>query len=350
MKFLKCFIGGRIFKTGIAVFLTALICELLNWPAMFAVITAIVTIEPTAEDSIKKAFIRFPASAIGAAFSVVFTFLYGESPLSYMLVAVCTIIACHQLKLHDGMLVATLTGIAMITTVHDEYLTSFFVRLGTTATGLIVSSLVNIFIIPPKYTETISEGIHSVSKKIGDILSNKETLTGSKKEVEKAFDNVLKEIEKLKQLCQYQEKEWRFHPADHHLDRLYFYDLKKLAILQQITYHIGNFLFLDTSEMKMEDEDKKDFLLIMESLAKILADENYTISDDDHFLFAELKDWLSMQFSNLDNEAESIHDQYVSIEASIVYELLSIFDLTVELNEIQNILETKQVVAKQSSN
>jgi len=37
---------------------------------MFAVITAIVTIEPTAADSIKKAFVRFPASAIGAGFSV----------------------------------------------------------------------------------------------------------------------------------------------------------------------------------------------------------------------------------------------------------------------------------------
>ena len=44
---------------------------------MFAVITAIVTIEPTAEDSIKKAFIRFPASAIGAAFAVLFTYFFG---------------------------------------------------------------------------------------------------------------------------------------------------------------------------------------------------------------------------------------------------------------------------------
>ena len=41
-------------KTGIAVFLTVLVCEFFNIPTIFAVITAIVTIEPTATDSIKK--------------------------------------------------------------------------------------------------------------------------------------------------------------------------------------------------------------------------------------------------------------------------------------------------------
>ena len=41
-------------KTGIAVFLTVLVCEFFNIPTIFAVITAIVTIEPTATDSIKR--------------------------------------------------------------------------------------------------------------------------------------------------------------------------------------------------------------------------------------------------------------------------------------------------------
>ncbi|MEK1833192.1 aromatic acid exporter family protein [Priestia megaterium] len=48
------FLGGRIIKTGIAVFLTTLICQSIGWSYMLAVITAIVTIEPTAADSIKK--------------------------------------------------------------------------------------------------------------------------------------------------------------------------------------------------------------------------------------------------------------------------------------------------------
>lgn len=56
---MKKFVGGRIFKTGLAVFITAVICEILNWPAMFAVITAIVTIEPTAAIRLRKLLFAF---------------------------------------------------------------------------------------------------------------------------------------------------------------------------------------------------------------------------------------------------------------------------------------------------
>lgn len=38
-------VGGRVIKTGIAVFLTVLVCEFFNIPTIFAVITAIVTID-----------------------------------------------------------------------------------------------------------------------------------------------------------------------------------------------------------------------------------------------------------------------------------------------------------------
>lgn len=80
-------IGGRVIKTGIAVFLTVLVCEFFNIPTIFAVITAIVTIEPTATDSIKKGLVRFPASTIGSAYAMTFTFFLGHQALSYALAA-----------------------------------------------------------------------------------------------------------------------------------------------------------------------------------------------------------------------------------------------------------------------
>ena len=56
------FVGGRILKTGLAAFLTAWICDALGLPVLFAVITAIVTVEPTASDSIKKGHHTFSSS------------------------------------------------------------------------------------------------------------------------------------------------------------------------------------------------------------------------------------------------------------------------------------------------
>ncbi|WP_375346318.1 aromatic acid exporter family protein [Priestia megaterium] len=150
--------------------MTALICQSIGWPYMLAVITAIVTIEPTAADSIKKAFIRFPASAIGAAFAMLYTFLLGVTPLTYMLVAVSTIISCSKLRLHTGTLVATLTGVAMLTIVHDHYFISFLIRLATTSIGLLTSSLVNIIVLPPNYTPIITRKIQNLSKQMSSVL------------------------------------------------------------------------------------------------------------------------------------------------------------------------------------
>ncbi|MGQ0438160.1 aromatic acid exporter family protein, partial [Bacillus sp. B-TM1] len=110
--------------------------------------TAIVTIEPTATDSIKKGLVRFPASTIGSAYAMTFTFFLGHQALSYALAAMFTIVTCQKLKLHAGTLVATLTAVAMIPITADHYFTAFLIRLATTSTGIIVSTVVNFFILP----------------------------------------------------------------------------------------------------------------------------------------------------------------------------------------------------------
>ena len=106
-------IGGRVIKTGIAVFLTVLVCEFFNIPTIFAVITAIVTIEPTATDSIKRtsSFSSFN-NWIGVCND--FHIFLGHQALSYALAAMFTIVTCQKLRLHAGTLVATLTAVAMI--------------------------------------------------------------------------------------------------------------------------------------------------------------------------------------------------------------------------------------------
>ncbi|MCQ6274812.1 aromatic acid exporter family protein [Bacillus sp. V3B] len=336
------FVGGRIIKTGIAVFVTASICHLLNWPAMFAVITAIVTIEPTAADSIKKAFIRFPASAIGAAFSILFTFIFGDSPLSYTLVTVCTIIACTKLKLYDGMLVATLTGIAMITTVHDQYVSSFFIRLGTTSTGLIVSSLVNLLVIPPKYSQTITSGIHTLFMNAGDILYKRGNGLFddpfNEKELQQAFEKLINDIEKMRKLCHYQKEEWRFHRSNREDIREYLYVYKKLTILQHIAYHIGNFIFLPSHHLETDQQKTEMVKSAIQSLRRIFCDEKFHIQEEDQAILKEMTEWFSEQRSlKTIEELLPEHHHHISTETTILYELISIYDLVEELSHIHDL-------------
>jgi uncharacterized membrane protein YgaE (UPF0421/DUF939 family) len=336
------FVGGRIIKTGIAVFLTAFICHILNWPAMFAVITAIVTIEPTVSDSIKKAFVRFPASVIGAALAVFFTFLFGETPYTYALVAFSTIISCHKLKLHDGTLVATLTGVAMISTVHDHYAASLFIRLGSTSTGLIISTLVNFFIFPPNYSKTIASEIQLLFEKTGSILQKRANEWFQSQPVDKKlrqdFQQLVREIEKAEKICHYQKEEWKYHRVNRKDIRLFHYEYKKLNILRQLAFHTGNLVYLPLYQINLELDREEIILSAITSIKNTLTDPAFIYRDDFYKNMEEIKNlFTTTQYlsKNVDEITSSGHHHLISPETAIFYEILSIHDLIEELCKIQ---------------
>ncbi|UQX54869.1 aromatic acid exporter family protein [Cytobacillus pseudoceanisediminis] len=334
------FIGGRIAKTGLAVFITAFICHMLDWPAMFAVITAIVTIEPTVADSIRKAYVRFPAAAIGAGFAVLFTFIFGDSPYSYAAVSLTTIIVCHKLKLHDGMLVATLTGVAMISTVQDHYLSSFFIRLGTTTTGIVVSTAVNFFVMPPNYSTSIIKNIHALYRRSGDILHKRGleifNSQGSDGTVRSDFQRLIKDIDKTETLCHYQKAEYRYHRFSREDMRDFHYEYKKLTILRQITYHVGNLIFLPTGLPELEEDRKKAAAAVLEDIKNSLYDPVFLITESHHKKISEVTQWfIDQKQLNPAGGLKPRTHHHVQPETAILYEVLSIHDLIEELNQIQ---------------
>src|SRR5690625_931945 len=201
--------GNRIVKTAVAVSLTAFICELIGWPPVFAVITAIVTLEPTVSDSIKKGIVRFPASAIGSFYAVLFIALFGNSSITYTLAAALTIITCYRLKLHAGLLVAIITAVAMIEVVYDHYLMSFFIRLGTTTIGITVSTLVNLLILPPNYKKEIDTHFEKTYRLIGKVLMN---LLESRRDARNDIQKIIKQIDKVEEFVRHQQNEAFFHP------------------------------------------------------------------------------------------------------------------------------------------
>jgi uncharacterized membrane protein YgaE (UPF0421/DUF939 family) len=352
MNFLKKFrfAGGRIAKTGIAVFLTAFVCELLNWPAMFAVITAIVTIEPTAADSIKKAFIRFPASAIGALFAVIISPLLGDHAITYALVAILTIITCHKLRLDAGILVATLTGIAMIPTIHDHYIATFFTRLGTTSLGLIVSTLVNLWILPPKYSPIISRNIHDLYVKTGNLLEKRgiEILKGHSlhRETKLIFNDITSEIDKTNILCEYEKEEMKLHRSSRKELRNHHYHFKKLNLLRQIHFHIGNLIYLPDQKESFTQQEQDKILQSVQSLKNIMHHPSYDMQEGHFILMKELLQEFWEDHDELHSKPFESIKQHFSCETILLYELLSIHDLLEELNELhvlekqhENVLE-----------
>ncbi|MCT2537231.1 aromatic acid exporter family protein [Aquibacillus koreensis] len=333
------FIGSRVVKTGVAVFLTSLICQLIGWPAVFAVITAIVTIEPTVSDSIKKGIVRLPASAIGSAYAVFFIFLFGNSPITYTAAAVFTIITCFKLKLRDGLLVATLTSVAMIEVIHSNFLISFFIRLGTTSIGLLVSTFVNMFVLPPNYSSKIMSNIHSLLRATGEelevltneIFPNKHKQEKNELLIKQTFAKLKRELDQTDMLVRFQKEEARYHRFNDEQKKLFEDEQEKIAALRLIHYHIGNLINTPFTEITWSNQE-----------CHALTKSVYTIADTmkypDHFSLEKHREQITSlmeQFWLLKRELAtnetSNTSTFFTAEIIILYELLSIYNLVEEL-------------------
>ncbi|WP_347548318.1 aromatic acid exporter family protein [Pseudalkalibacillus hwajinpoensis] len=329
------FVGGRILKTGLAAFLTALICDAFGLPVLFAVITAIVTVEPTASDSIKKGIIRFPAAAIGAGFAMVFESFLHQSPLTYALAATFTLIACHKLGLDDGMLVATLTAVAMIPDTTGDYMSSFVVRLSTTLIGIFVSTAVNYFVMPPKFHTMINDGVERLYHNSGDLLDQIIADLPHARRQTIVYQRLSRDLERTFKLISYQREEWKYRRHSMNEVRSFSVVLKKLEYLQKILYHLGNMLFTDTKN----GIDEEHHNIIMEagrSISKAFHNPSNQLTQK-HLTSIEKLDQL---FHDLDDSRTEVVEprHHFTGKMIIIFELLSLNDVIDDLY----ILEQKE--------
>ncbi|MTD31903.1 aromatic acid exporter family protein [Planomicrobium sp. YIM 101495] len=331
MKRFFQFNGRRIIKTGLAVFLTAIICEWFGWPPVFAVITAIVTIEPTVSDSIKKGLVRFPASAIGSAFAVFFITLFGNAPITYALAAVATIAVCYRLNLHAGLLVATLTSVAMVEVIHDHVVISFFIRLGTTTVGLLVSTAVNMLVLPPDYRRDILKNIQQISDRAGTMLEQtfRETLfdgDASRKGEQLVVKELITDIRKTETLIRFQRDDATLYPWVRERETVLLMAEKQLLFLHNLEFHVDALLRVPRHEIKWTAAERE---IIMDAVTGLADDLQYATpyNHDKHQRQLERitdlfwKNTRSITTSNTARPAE------FPPEFTILYELITIYDL-----------------------
>lgn len=324
------FLGNRIVKTAVAVFLTALICQLIGWPPVFAVITAIVTLEPTVSDSIKKGIVRFPASAIGSFFAVLFIFLFGNSPVTFTLAATLTIITCYRLKLHDGLLVATITAVAMVEVVYDNYFMSFFIRLGTTTIGITVSTLVNLLILPPNFMKDIEKNLQYIYFELGNTLSS--LLLQDKKLAEIKIEEVNNLIVKTEQLVRYEVSDVEYFKLEDDKQSQLDVVKKELDQLRFIHYHINNLHDIKLNDTNLNEIEKNLIIESVDAIANVMIGKTTNdLEANEQQLRNIMKTYWTVGQLPKHSEMTTLPTELV-----LLYELLSIVYL------VNNIRETTE--------
>ncbi|MBD8068512.1 FUSC family protein [Bacillus sp. PS06] len=338
MKHVTKVFGSRILKTGLAVFITALICNVLNLPSIFAVVTAIVTIEPTVSDSIRKGIVRLPASAIGAGISMTCAAILGDVPLTYTISTICTIFLCHKLKLDAGILVATLTAVTMIPFTPDHFLYAFFARLGTTTIGLFVSTMVNLLILPPDYSKKITDNIKNGFQECASLLSTHSSalVKGmvSFEELNHQLDIIEQQIKDTLQLCNYKREEWKYHRCTKKEERLYLYEFTHLKALKKIHNHLQNLFSVANDRGYWNEKDEVKIITAIKVLSSIIRTPYNNEAKSHPMLVQEIEKLFFEEKSHSPQHQSDFPSSRLTPETIILYEVLAINEIVTELNKV----------------
>lgn len=176
-------IGLRTIKTGIAVGLTMVIAKALQieYP-FFAIVAALIAVQPTVSDSWRVGLNRILGTLIGAVVGVVLVSLF---PANFALLGIGTIILItimNRLGWNEAINIAGVVLIAIFLDVGVNHISYAFHRLVDTFIGISVAVLVNYLIYPPTYDAKVLEGIREISKNM--LLMNLYILENVRKDKE----------------------------------------------------------------------------------------------------------------------------------------------------------------------
>jgi len=143
-------IGMRTFKTGLAVAITLIICEwVMATNPFFAAISAIFAMESTVEGTLKVVRDRLFGTILGAAIAIGFTMILAQTSITIGLGVILVISICNALKLQGTIKIASIVFLAIALGAHEgNQLNYAFYRTIDTLIGLMVSTLINLFVFP----------------------------------------------------------------------------------------------------------------------------------------------------------------------------------------------------------
>ena len=171
-------IGMRTFKTWLAVTITfsLALTQVIGNP-FYAVMGTILGMQNTLSSSFRTARFRIIGTSVGAFIGFLFGYFNLTAPPLMALAVVLVILACRLLKIGDAVFI-TLTLCLLIMLVPERegglfiYTTS---RVLDTAVGLVVALVINFFVAPPNYLNTLTqelENLYFLTKKTIEDRSN----------------------------------------------------------------------------------------------------------------------------------------------------------------------------------
>ncbi|HEY8346119.1 MAG TPA: aromatic acid exporter family protein [Symbiobacteriaceae bacterium] len=153
---LRPFLGARILKTGLAVFLAL---AAFHWfgseYATFAAVAAILAVQPSVSRARTVFNQQMIGNLIGGAVAAAIGLWLGSDPLGMALGVMITLGICSRLRLTEAANLAVIAVLYIMDRPEQDFLLYTGARMAVISAGMLIGYLVNRFVKPPDFTAQI---------------------------------------------------------------------------------------------------------------------------------------------------------------------------------------------------
>ena len=166
-------IGLRTIKTGIAMSLSMFFAKVfdIEYP-FFAIVAALIAVQPTVTDSWRVGANRIFGTLIGATVGVIFVSIFPANFIFLGIGVIVLIMIMNKLGWNETINIAAVVLIAIFLNVGGNNISYALNRLFDTFLGISIAVIINYLIFPPTYDAKVLNNIKDISRNILFINQN----------------------------------------------------------------------------------------------------------------------------------------------------------------------------------
>lgn len=164
-RILRPFMGPRIVKTGLAVFITLLIAHAVDSQyGAFAAVAAMLAVQPSVTRARQAFANQVLSNLIGGLIGAALGHYLGASSAAMAVGVVLVLGLCVRFGLNETAVLAVTAVIFIMDRPENEIVSYTAARLGAIMGGMLIGALVNRFIRPPDYTARVGAELRTASE------------------------------------------------------------------------------------------------------------------------------------------------------------------------------------------
>lgn len=274
--------GRRTIKTAVSVMISLFVAKLLGLdPAVFAAVSAALSIQPTNERSLRYAVEQIQANVVGAAVAIAIALFFGVHLYTVAVAIIIVITLTNLFKWNESIPLSIVTVIFIMEAPTENFLFYSWNRFMITFVGVVISGIINIVLLPPKFVTHLRRQYEQALKILIVYYSHWQSEGFFRLKEMNELKEIIKKTDQFEKWMKEQSKS-EVHPKGYY--KGLYIESGKNEILQDfmtVTEQYGRIQWEDEHDKKKsEDQIKLLYELVLAVMAHTSLPKGYHIDYD----------------------------------------------------------------------